>query len=108
VVDDDAAPRQRAAADAGGDRVDDRVLRRGDDLLRQILVAQPRRIFRELYRLSSHPTLRRVSGRLLRCRAPRNGINFRGSRSIAGLDDTVAAETTVRVNPYHPCIVTDG
>ena len=58
VVDDDAAPRQRRAADAGGDRVDDRVLGRGHHLARQILIPQPRRIFRQPHRLPNHPVLR--------------------------------------------------
>src|SRR3982074_1424208 len=41
IVDDDAAPRQRGAADAGGDRVDDRLLGRRHHRARQILEPQP-------------------------------------------------------------------
>src|ERR1700722_11296709 len=54
IVDDDAAPRQRAAADAGRDRVDDAILRLLNDGRWQVLVAESRRIFGEPYRLLGH------------------------------------------------------
>ncbi len=54
IVDDDPAPRQRAAADARRHRVDDAILGAGDDLRRQILIAQCRGIFGELDGLVGH------------------------------------------------------
>ena len=58
IVDDDPAPGQRAAADAGGDRVDDRVLGAGRYRFRQILIAQRRGIAGQLHRLFGHSCLR--------------------------------------------------
>ena len=57
IVDDNAAPRQAAAADAGRDRVDDRVLRARHDLGRQILIAQGCGIAGQLNRFTGHSCL---------------------------------------------------
>jgi len=47
IVDDDAAPRQRAAADAGRHRVDDAILRLLHDRCGKVLVAKRGGIFGE-------------------------------------------------------------
>ncbi len=55
ILDDDPAPRQRAAADGGRHRVDDALFGAGDHIRRKILIAQTGGIFGELHRCSCHP-----------------------------------------------------
>src|SRR3954454_13154857 len=66
VVDNDAAPRQGAAANPGSDGVDDTVLGLLHDRCGQVLVPQFRRIARQSYRLVGHLPPPEAPPRLLR------------------------------------------
>jgi hypothetical protein len=98
IVDDDAAPGQRAAADAGGNRVDDRILGAGHHRFRQILVAQRRGIAGQLHGFFGHhvpPVVPRRRHRVDRFGRRRNNPRFPSAIVHRDLAEHGANETAI-------------
>src|ERR1700730_9055355 len=103
IVDDDAAPRQRAAADAGRHRVDDAILRRWDARWGKVLVAQRGTKFGEPYRLLGHlapPKADRDCFASLAMTTTR--MSLRGAQRRSNLAEAKPAKELIHGDRYRP------
>src|SRR6266404_1028513 len=98
VVDDDAAPRQGAAANPRSDGIDDAILRLLHDRCGQVLVPESRRIARQSYRLVGHLPPPEAPPRLLRY--ARND-NTAGCHCEERSDEAISAmQSRQRIEPW--------
>ena len=104
IGDDDAAPRQGAALDRRRGGVDDRVPGAGHDLLRQVLIAQRRRVFGECYGLVGHRDLSCSAIVPVACPHP-NPPPPAGEGNLAGTREFLHA---LRSSPPLPGLARDG
>src|ERR1700730_10646889 len=103
IVDDDAAPRQRAAADAGRHRVDDAILRLFHDRCGKGLVAQRGTKIGAPYRLLAHlAPLKADRDCFASLAMTTTRMSLRGARRRSNLAEAKPAKELIHGDRYRP------